>query len=278
MIRWSMSVMLAATAAHFVLKTETVRQWAVSPSATAAELFENSSLYFSATSRHSRDRLASIERVVDFSTGHPIRITAAAVGMLTIDFVNPEGKRNSYTCTAVLIRADLVITNRHCVIRGNNKTVEVTLWLDHTTKASARVVKLETVAIESDIDLDYALLRKRATTDSPPLGNLGNLSVRAAIPGERLFIIHHSDGDPQQVTRAFCRADLDQPRGAMEVSHSCPTRPGSSGALVFADSDGAIIGLHRSIARRTDIVRGYAAPMIAILGKSIALAPQSAGR
>lgn len=112
----------------------------------------------------------------------------------------------------------------------------------------------------------------------PPLVDLGNLSVRAAIAGERLFIIHHSNGDPQQVTRAFCRADLEQSRAATEISHSCPTRPGSSGALVFADSDGAIVGLHRSIARRTDIVRGYATPMIAILAKSTVLALQSAGR
>ena len=47
---------------------------------------------------------------------------------------------------------------------------------------------------------------------------------------------------------------------------------------MFADSDGAIVGLHRSIARRTDIVRGYATPMIAILAKSTVLALQSAGR
>ncbi|MEQ1717094.1 MAG: serine protease [Hyphomicrobium sp.] len=278
MFRWLTSVFAATTAVYFVLTAGTIREWARSPSASIASMFEVGSLYFNATTAFKRDRLASIERAVDFSAGHPIRKTAAAVGMLSIEVETEKGKRDSYSCTAVLIRTDLVITNRHCVIRGNSKTVEVTLWLDHTTENAARIVALDPVPVESDAVLDYALLRIRVTSDGPPIVDLGKISVRAVSPGERLFIIHHSNGDPQQVTRAFCRADLEQSHAATEISHSCPTRPGSSGALVFADSDGAIVGLHRSIARRTDIVRGYASPMISILGKSIALAPQSAGR
>ena len=278
MFRWLTSVLVAAAVVHFVFTADTIREWARRPSASLASMFEVGSLYFNATTVFKRDRLASIERVVEFSVSHPIRKAAAAVGMLSIDIENEKGKREGYTCTGVLIRADLVITNRHCVIRGKGKAVEVMLWLDHTTEGSARFVELQTVAIESDVALDYALLRKRVTKTEPPLVDLANLPVRAAIAGERLFIIHHSNGDPQQVTRAFCRADLEQSRAATEISHSCPTRPGSSGALVFADSDGAIVGLHRSIARRTDIVRGYATPMIAILAKSTVLALQSAGR
>lgn len=278
MFRWLTSVFVATIAVYFVLTADAIRDWARSPSASIASMFEVGSLYFKATTAFKRDRLASIERAVDFSPGHPIRKTAAAVGMLTIAFESAEGKRDSYACTAVLIRADLVITNRHCVIRGNNTMVRTTFWLEHMTEGSARIVELETVPVESDAVLDYALLRLRVTTDGRPLGNLSNLSVRAAIPGERLFIIHHSNGDPQQVSRAFCRADLQQSRVSVEISHSCPTTPGSSGALVFADSDGAIIGLHHSISRRTDTVRGYAAPMVAILAKSTVLAAQSAGR
>lgn len=278
MFRWLTSVFVATTAVYFVLTADTFREWARSPSASLASMFEVGSLYFNAMTVFKRDRLASIERVIEFSPEHPIRKTAAAVGMLSIDVETEKGKRESYTCTAVLIRADLVMTNRHCVIRGNSKTVEVTLWLDHTTEGAGRVVELEPVAIESDVALDYALLRLRVTPGTSAPIALSRIVVRAVIPGERLFIIHHSNGDPQQVTRAFCRADLEQSRTAMEISHSCPTRPGSSGALVFADSDGAIVGLHRSIARRTDIVRGFATPMIAILAKSTELAAKSAGR
>lgn len=278
MFRWLTSVFVATTAVYFVLTADAIRDWARSPSASIASMFEVGSLYFDATTAFKRDRLASIERALDFSASHPIRKTAAAVGMLSIAFENAEGKRENYACTAVLIRANLVITNRHCVIRGNTIMVRTTFLLEHTTEGSASIVELETVPVESDVVLDYALLRLRVTTDARPHGNLSNLSVRAAIPGERLFIIHHSNGDPQQVSRAFCRADLQQSRVAVEISHTCPTTPGSSGAMVFADSDGAIVGLHHSISSRSDTVRGYAAPMVAILAKSTVLAAQSAGR
>lgn len=168
MFRWLTSVFVAATAVYFVLTADTVREWARSPNASIASMLEVGSLYFNATTVFKRDRLASIERAVDFATSHPIRKAAAAVGMLSIDIENEKGEREGYTCTGVLIRADLVITNRHCVIRGKGKAVEVMLWLDHTTEGSARFVELQTVAIESDVALDYALLRKRVTKDDPP--------------------------------------------------------------------------------------------------------------
>jgi Trypsin-like peptidase domain len=278
MLRWLSSVLAAAIGIHFAFAAEITKAWVARPKEAVAALLDTTSVLLASTSAYRRDRLASIERVADFPVEHPLRRTGAAIGMLSIQFEHADGKRKHFYCTAALIRPELVLTNRHCIIRPPATLVALSLWLDHTTDGTATVVALDLVALESDTSLDYALVRLRAPAPGSLRTSLSNNSIRLATPGERLFMIHHSDGDPQQVSRGFCRAELEQTRPDKELVHSCPTRSGSSGALVFAERDGALVGLHHSISTRPDAVRGFATPMTTILGKSQALLAQTTSR
>lgn len=243
------------------------RQWMHQATKLAARAFEDASLYLNTTTLLRRDRLASIEMVADYPEGHPLRKLAKAVGMLLIAMEKPDGTRRSYACTGALIRGDVVITNQHCLRKDGGTSVEVMFWLDHTDHDDGTVLMLEPSPTEIDATLDYALLKPHAPSGTGLRSNLDVLPVRDAVPGERLFIIHHSKGKPQQISRAFCRAAGERALPD-EINHTCPTHRGSSGALVFAESDGAIVGLHHSATTRADTVRGYATALTAIFAKS----------
>jgi len=254
-----------------------IGQWSSHAADLAARGFENASLFLNTTTILRRDRLASIEMMSEYPIEHPLRRRGASIGMLLIEMEAPDGSRSSFSCTAALLRRALVITNQHCLKKGGSIAVELMLWLDHTDKDDGTFLTLDPKPLETDAALDFALLHLREARAPTALSDLDGIAVRAAIPGERLFIIHHAKGKAQQISRAFCRAFIEQLR-SNEISHSCPTHPGSSGALVFAESDGAIVGLHHSATTKPDTVRGYATTLTVIVAKSQVLAPRTAAR
>ena len=254
-----------------------IRQLTFRAAEIAARSFEDASLYLNSTTLLRRDRLASIEMMSEFPSEHPLRKLGASIGMLLVEMEMPDGSRDSYICTASLIRPGVVITNQHCIANAGGKAVKITLWLNHTKEGDGRIMVVEPRPLESDAALDYALLRPIvAQADmSPP--DLGAVAIRAPSQGERLFVIHHAKGNPQQVSRAFCRVQSMQPSSS-EIGHTCPTNSGSSGALIFAEGDGAIVGLHHSATKRLDAVKGYATPLAVIQARSALLASNTAAR
>lgn len=84
------------------------------------------------------------------------------------------------------------------------------------------------------------------------------------VPGERIIVIHHAGGEVQQVSRAFCKVELSEPTSRPVIEHSCTTRPGSSGAVLIAETDHAIVGLHTSTVQNADRSPGFATRATAI--------------
>jgi hypothetical protein len=120
-------------------------------------------------------------------------------------------------------------------------------------------------------DLDVAFLRITDSAPSSVATIMPPVPVRRAVPGERLFILHHSRGDVLQVSRTFCRAATIQLQPDREVQHTCGTFAGSSGALLFAERDGALIGIHHSALKSSERVAGFAASFAAIAMRSAVL-------
>lgn len=257
MKRWLASVAATATVLHLALASDTGRNMTSRPAESAARLLDTVSLYFSGSSELRRARLASVEHLREFPNGHPARNMAGAIALLLVETPKADGGLNVGQCTAVLVRPDIVMTNAHCVLHDKKPATRATLWFEHLAVGQAVVVEAFAAPLEIDAKLDYALLKLGPLPAGASVVHLGQLPMRPAVPGERLFILHHSKGEPLQVSRAFCRAGIDQPFPG-ELRHTCPTQTGSSGSLVFAERDGAIVGLHRSITRRVDIVEGYA--------------------
>ena len=97
---------------------------------------------------------------------------------------------------------------------------------------------------------------------------LSVMQLRQALPGERLILIHHSRGAPQQVTRLKCRIATDHDLSVQRLAHTCWTAQGASGALIFSERDHAILGLHHSRAKKLDTLVGYGTPAVALLARS----------
>ncbi len=185
----------------------------------------------------------------------------SAIGQLET-ILEVDGKRLSgaYGCTATLIAEDIIITNYHCVPNGESRIelVNAFLRMDFLTAGeTGDLYPVDIRVLESNESLDYAILR----VENAPGRTYGfvPLRYRSAVESEELFMIHHSKAKPKQITRRNCtllRADqleqlpiemvgeFRQFNSETDRPHRCDSEEGSSGALVFAYSDGAIVGLH----------------------------------
>ncbi len=190
------------------------------------------------------------EPINGFNEGNKYRVLGRSIGRLKVLVTLPGGGRGVATCTAALIAPDRLLTNYHCVPGAEGQTVEQVkvefLYLDlgsHTARAFAA----DPAPVEADKALDYAILK--VFGDPPRVAGIAPLAFkpRAIQNSESLFLIHHPAGQPQRLTRAFCRAHGGTAAdGAGHIRHLCDTLPGSSGALVFADDDFAVVGLHHA--------------------------------
>lgn len=212
---------------------------------------------------------ARIEPMAEFPDGTALRHIGRSVGLLWIDETDKSGKVRTFRCTATLVAPTVLITNHHCLkaeAAGNKLTFE--LWIDYRGGTPVRH-GVDPVPIEVDATLDFALLRLMPPAKGSRPEPLARPIFRVPVPGERLFLVHHADGKPLQVTRTRCRVDVTV--SDRELDHTCATLPGSSGALVFAEHDHAIVGLHRSRRNAGEQILGIATPAAALLAKSTTL-------
>lgn len=264
MRRWIGTIIVATVVTGLATRTETGRTVATQSVSRIADAFDAGALTLSGISAKRRARLATVELVADFRPDHPVRRLALSVGLL---WINIERDQQQYikSCTATVIAPSRVMTNEHCINPGKDgKITGLTLWLGFTGPGSAESYAIELQPIEQDKNLDYALLAFRPISGPAAPPALAAAIVRDPVPGERIIVIHHAGGEVQQVSRAFCKVELSEPTSRPVIEHSCTTRPGSSGAVLIAETDHAIIGLHTSTVQNADRSPGFATRATAI--------------
>ncbi len=234
-----------------------------------ARFLDRTSLALEGNTEHRRLLAAGIEYAADFPEASALRQIGGSVGMLWIDVVDGKGKTSTLQCTATLVAPALLLTNQHCIKTENaNRRVKLELWIDYHGGTPV-LHKVDPAPIESDAKLDYALLRLISAPTGSQLQPLANVRFRAALPGERLFMLHHAARKALQITRTRCRVAASP--SEQDLRHTCATAPGSSGALVFAEHDHAVVGLHRAQSVNDEFVPGVAAPVAALFAKSTTL-------
>lgn len=189
------------------------------------------------------DRFEPMSR---FRGDDPMRRAGRAVGSLRMHVRLANGSEGVAVCTATLIAPDRLLTNAHCVPGDAGKVLKAEVWFGYLVPedASSRAFPVDVVPIAHDRALDFAVLRVRG--DPTQTFPVARLAPRAALDNESLYLIHHPGGQPQKLTRAFCRSLPGKAVVAGALRHQCDTLPGSSGALIFAQSDHAFVGLHHS--------------------------------
>ena len=209
-----------------------------------------------------------VEPIAEYRADEPLRRLASTVGMLVIES-HDAGKSWLSDCTAVVIAPDAIITNFHCVpgSRTNEVIDRITLWLDYVDAHNVIKINVVLQPLEQDQTLDYAILKLEKPVNGATHA-LTAVRLREALPGERLTLIHHARGAPQQVSRIKCRIAIERERTSERIAHTCWSAPGSSGALIFAERDQAILGLHRSAARNVDDPVGSETPAMKLLARS----------
>ena len=268
MLRLAAASVFAGVAASWVGGLPAVRPHVEFSKQRLARYLDLAGLALESSTEGRRTHLASIERVAEFPDGTPIRTLARSVGMLWITITDATGTSINYQCTATVTAPAILITNHHCLeTKAAADTIRLGFWADHLASTAVSFA-IEPTPLEQDAQLDYALLRFTAAPGTSFPTPLPRLVFRAASPGERLMILHHSATQPLQVTRTRCRADTTTATSERDVRYTCATRLGSSGALVLTEEDHAVVGLHRARRIRDDSVPGVATSVKALLAKS----------
>lgn len=177
------------------------------------------------------------------------RLARVARAVVRLDLLVKDGAESWLSvCTASFVSEDLVLTNYHCIpgLKGHVSRASVVIDYLKADETGARRVDVETTAIESDRDLDYAIVRIKSSSE--PVRDIEPIHIEAlAIKSkDRLRLIHHPAGRPKAITQFKCSAARDAAPPAPELLHTCDTLPGSSGAVVLS-ADGTVgIGIHHS--------------------------------
>lgn len=196
----------------------------------------------------------------------PAKRSGDAVGMIySGKELFSAGIRKSWCCSGVLVGADLMMTNWHCggvakfgafwdPITCGNTLVDFS-WDGGRTSRQFGCVEV----VAQNEALDYAVLRLR-----PVLAEGGRtegftspkISSAPVKNGTDLYVVHHANCSPKLLS-ANCsvgttgfRSWLNSATAAAdgipanpEITHTCDTEPGASGAPVF-DLDGRLVALH----------------------------------
>ncbi|WP_151996163.1 trypsin-like serine peptidase [Buttiauxella massiliensis] len=156
-----------------------------------------------------------------------------------------DGQQKYDSCTATLIQPNQVITAHHC-IPGNEPWKVI----------KAKVVSYDSVRgilAQENVDLVSSPLLSSNTEDvsvlalSTPFPDSFKpypMNIRSPIPGETLVIISYPLGQAKRLSSGNCRVGNDKTAMPSQFNHYCMTFPGSSGALVVAQTDGAVVGVH----------------------------------
>lgn len=270
MLRHIAGVLVVGLAAILIGNFPAVRPHVDDSRLRLARLLDRASLALEGSTEQRRLLAATIEPLAEFPEGATLRQIGRSVGLLWIDHIDRENNTRTFQCTAALIAPSVLITNHHCLeLKDAGARLNLEFWIDYRGGA-AELYEVDPTPIEIDSHLDFALLQLRPAAGRQP-DPLTHLRFRAALLGERLFLLHHPGGKPMQVTRTRCRVAAPFARSEQALRHTCATWPGSSGALVFAEQDLAIVGLHHSRRKLDDDARGVATPISALLAKSATL-------
>lgn len=271
MLRHIVGGIVVGLAAYLIGDLPAVRPHVSDGKQRFARLLDRASLSLEGNTALGRQLVAGMEPIATFPEAGMLRRIGRSVGLLWVDVIDGKGGESTWQCTATLIAPSLLITNHHCFKTNSaSDQLQIQVWLDYRGGTPARH-KIDAAPIEVDASLDFALLRLLPNSSAAQPEPLTRPLFRAAQPGERLFLLHHADSKPMQVTRTRCRVATSINSGKDELRHTCATLPGSSGALVFAEQDNAVVGLHRARRRGDDRTPGVATPVTALLAKSATL-------
>ena len=187
------------------------------------------------------------------------------------------------TCTATLISESHILTNYHCLLGTSprDRIVDAEIRLGYLSASNQRgeTFKVNLNPVEANAELDYAILAVRGR----PGLRYGFIQLRVRNPrlGEDLFLVHHPDGAPQQLTRSDC--ELARSPYAVTttlIRHHCDTRPGSSGSLLFARNGSGdqfdVVGLHYGgFLYRTANAYNFAKPIVTVVRNSAFLSAKA---
>jgi V8-like Glu-specific endopeptidase len=177
---------------------------------------------------------------------------------LSRDPALPDGSRNSWCCSGVMIGRDLYLTNWHCAGPGqlwdgevkSNAIIDLA-WDNGSARRQFKVVDV----VAKDPARDFAILRIAPA-------NGADAAIRSVYPvpisteplrtGQGVMMIHHAQCSAKLISDNCIIDNADRhawtdPRGTTgvksEITHTCDTEPGASGAPIF-DLQGRLVALH----------------------------------
>lgn len=200
-----------------------------------------------------------------------------SVGLLELTYRTNTKQELTYLCTASIISEEFLITNAHCAYspqvskrNGNIRLIAASLRMEVNRpgdQGNVYPVKVEPVEINSY--LDFAILEFLSVSPYQRYGVVNFTNHRSANVGEPLFMIHHSNiagTHHKRITEEGCTRlhpsrieqykdrmvemayapgeNRGRPLADYDIPHFCDSENGSSGSLVYARSDGAVVGLH----------------------------------
>lgn len=228
--------------------------------------------------------IPNAEHVTEFSAASRVRQAANSVGRVQFLLRGANDRFVKTSCTGFLISADAVLTAAHCIrIAGGAGEATLTRaairfgYVNQLPGSEGTLFDLDPATLErapADKPADFIILRltadaaaKVAAQNIRPL----KLSREPPLAGDDLFIVGHPLGVAQIALRAHCRVRAGKSASGSGniIEHTCGTAPGISGAPIFADQTGAVVGLHIQAQDKVgnDLVDlGYGLPL-ALIGE-----------
>jgi len=175
-------------------------------------------------------------------------LAAQTVGRITVRNANGSGLYG----TGSLVGTNIVMTNNH-VLQSKDAAANGVFELGYYDAAPGGSTPVpQTFQLQpddlffTDEELDFTLVGVASDNGSASIASYGHLPLIAdsgkALVGEKLNIIQHAEGGPQQIAiRANMLVDVLAPY----LHYQTDTAPGSSGSPVFND-DWQLVALHHA--------------------------------
>lgn len=155
------------------------------------------------------------------------------------------------SCTGFMVSAELMVTNQHCISSAASCSGSYAKF-GYERDAAGKLSKGQDFncvrLLESDVGLDFAIIRVDGSPGhSSRWGHL-QLADRKPALGEPLAVVQHPDGDPKRVAVQGCSITTiaavgKLPGSETDFGHRCDTMTGSSGSPAL-DASMKVVGLH----------------------------------
>lgn len=181
------------------------------------------------------------------------------VGRLDLLYTLRSKPVSSDVCTAAVF-GNMLLTASHCIPGKGAAVAERFKFTRHYYfDGQSDDDRREFVLNSKDEDVERKL---DATLVTLPVDIVKfKPTYREPIPGETVILVSHPLGEGKRLSIGNCRVKSLTPASPNRFEHSCTTMPGSSGAVVVAKSDLAILGVHVA----GGLESGAAYSMVAIL-------------